>query len=323
MMGSYWAKYPDMEKKLALVQEEMVRQNRTSEPFFNESLEYVAAAGGKMLRPALLLLGSGFGTAVSDLLPLATAVEMLHLATLIHDDVIDEATLRRGKETIQSRYSKRYAVYMGDYLFSRTFTLLARNDTSPEVLQAFARGISMVCMGEIRQNHMRYNMDVQVLTYLKIVSGKTATLFAVSLAAGAQEAQAPQETVKTLGKIGYQMGMAFQLVDDLLDYVSDAETLGKEVRKDILQGYYTLPVLQALQGPGQGRLRALLEGGLEEEGDLEEFCSLVRNRGGIQATRELAARYTNKALALVETLPEAEEKGILRDLVRNLLDRTY
>ena len=252
-MSQFWAAYPDMQNELKKIQKIMEKTIRSSESFLDGSLEYMLAAGGKMIRPAFVLLGSKFGNAAAQsekdaerIRYLAASVETLHLATLVHDDIIDESQLRRGRASIQSKYGKPYAVYMGDYLFTQCFMMLVDYDFSQENVKRLAKAMQKICVGEMIQYQRRFTIDKSTRNYLKVVSGKTAALFAVSLATGGYEGGADQKTARLLGHVGYNVGMAFQIIDDMLDYKSDHKTFGKDTRADILKGYYNLPIIRAL-----------------------------------------------------------------------------
>jgi heptaprenyl diphosphate synthase len=217
--------------------------------YLNGSLDYVKASTGKMLRPTFLLVGATFGTIKNEkeLLNLATAIEVLHTATLIHDDIIDEAKLRRGKESIQSKYSKEYAVYMGDFLLSRCFMMLSNLDIDRESAVNISKAVNKVCIGEMKQNVMRYDVNITPAIYFRIIARKTAALFALSLGTGASFADVDKTISKKLARIGYHIGMTFQMVDDLLDFEGESGVVGKEVRSDIIRGNYSLPLIYALQ----------------------------------------------------------------------------
>lgn len=316
-----------LKEQLEEVSVKMDQKLTQGDKYLNESLDHVKLAQGKMLRPLLLLIGSSFGRynrkKQDSYTELATAIETLHIATLIHDDVIDEAKLRRGQESIQSKYSKSYAVYMGDFLLSQSFLMIANLDVDKEVGIRLAKAINQICVGEMKQHKWRYNTAVIPMNYLRIISGKTAALFTVSLSSGALHAKASNETVKILGRIGYYIGMAFQLVDDLLDYIGDEETVGKELKVDLIKGYYSLPVIFALNSKLGPEIKELLNEGLSSEVELDKVISLVKKSGGIEKTEKMAARYTKKAMGLIQLLPNGKGKQNLKKLIPLLLERVY
>lgn len=328
-MNQFWHSYPMLEAQLSEIQEVIVRTIRSAQPYLKEPMEYTLHLGGKMLRPAFVLIGSFFGDIKADksvddrVRVTAAAIETLHLATLIHDDIIDEAFLRRNKQTVQSKYSKEFAVYMGDYLLSQCFLMLADEEVQPRTLKYMAKGIKKVCTGEMTQNLFRYRNDITLLDYLGIIRGKTAALFAVSLGVGAYLTQAEEATAKKLAKIGLNIGMAFQIIDDLLDYSGDSAQVGKDLQTDLLKGYYTLPLILALHGEKQDKLRDVLSGQDLTQGDVDQVIGLVAESGALEAAGQIAVKYTEKALRLVEGLDICDGKHILADMIPKLLKRAF
>jgi len=316
-----------LQEKLEQVKQKIDKNIRHGDSYLNGTLDYVKLAKGKMLRPMLLLIGSTFAKSnkkfEESFIELAAVIETLHMATLVHDDIIDEAKLRRGIESIQSKYSKSYAVYMGDFLLSKSFLMIAKLDVDKEVGLALAKAVHHICVGEMKQHKWRYNTDISPLNYLRIVSGKTAVLFGVSLSAGAIHGKVSDETVKLLGRIGYQTGMAFQLMDDLLDYVGDEEKVGKELQTDLIRGYYSLPVIYALNSEIGPLIKEKLDQGNMSKNECQEIISLIKKSGGIERTRELAVRYNEKSLILINQLPKGKGKEMLRELLPEMLKRVH
>lgn len=303
-------------------------QLKSGDTYLNGSLDYLLVSGGKMLRPAFLLIGSRFGKKSlmqsEDLIQLATAIETLHIATLVHDDIVDDAKFRRDRESIQHKYSKEYAVYMGDYLLSQCFVMLSGINVPRELTVEIARGVSKICIGEIRQHTKRYDPSITPGDYLRIASGKTALLFAIALSGGAYMAKADEKTRKLLGKIGYQIGMAFQMIDDIFDYTGDEKKVGKDLKSDLIRGNYALPVIFALEGESCLR-ESILDGlqGPRDEGRLKDLIEAVKNSGGIEKTRNLALKYHRRAEALIEKLPDNEGREMLKAVLPRLLERLH
>ncbi len=325
-MNSFWSDYPEIASELNEILGIINEVNQSSEAFLNESVDYLTATGGKMLRPALFMMGSRFGPTPDaekrqGLLTLAAAIENLHLATLIHDDVVDESRLRRGQETIQSRYGKEFAVYMGDYLLCQCFLMLSEHAYDRETLKVLSRGVSQVCLGEIRQYQNRHNPDLTLREYKKIIAGKTAGLFAVSLFAGAREAGAADAVAKTLTRIGYCVGMAFQIIDDLLDYRGDSKVFGKDTLMDIQQGCFTLPLIMGMKGPFGAQIRSLLDQGVIQAADAGELKRLMRDSSTLEASEQVAADYTDKAMKYLKRLPDGPGKSTLAATLPRLLQR--
>lgn len=324
-MSQFWAKYPSIQEDLRQVSEIIEKTNKSSEVYLSESLDYLMLAGGKMIRPAFVFLGSQFGDRADEnrekIVHLAASIETLHMATLVHDDIIDESKMRRGQESIQSKYGKPYAVYMGDYLFTQCFLMLVDYDFEAENIKRVAEAMKRVCIGEMMQYQRRYRIDKSTKNYLKVVSGKTAALIAISLGVGAYESGASEETSKLLGRIGYNIGMAFQIIDDLLDYNGDHKSFGKDTKADILKGYYTLPIIRSL-GKNEGKsVESLLGKATLDEEDINELIAITKCSGALEETEQLAEKYTKRALKYTAQLPDCEAKSILEEIIPIMLKR--
>ncbi|MBN2795346.1 MAG: polyprenyl synthetase family protein [Clostridia bacterium] len=324
-MNNFWSKYPDIQIQLNDIKSNLSEFHKTGEKYLTESFDYLMQTGGKMLRPAFVLIGALMKEhdEHEKISNAAVAIETLHMATLIHDDIIDDAKMRRNQLSIQAKYSKEYAVYMGDYLFTRVFMILAKYDYTRENLYDISKGISKICIGEMMQNRLRYHNDVSTKDYLKIIAGKTAALFAVSLGLGGHLAGVSEKDAKNLGRIGYNVGMAFQIKDDLLDYSSKNNVVGKDTLSDLANGYYTLPVIYALKAESSNNLIKILDDQDIKEEDVMKAIHIIKNSGSIQKTEALADRYTKRAMKAIEDLPSCRTKDILRDLVPILLDRKH
>jgi len=323
-MSVFWKEYPEVIEELIEVNKIIKKSIKSREKYLEESIYPMIEAGGKMLRPAFLLLSGKFGEYDSKkMLNIAAVIEMLHLATLIHDDIIDDSKLRRGEETIQSRYGKEYAVYIGDFLFCQCFIMLSKYDYSTENLKEISKAISRICMSEIGQYHLRYSQNMNLRKYIRIISGKTAALFALCFYIGAREANCEETLQKLLGKIGYHIGMAFQIIDDLLDYRGDTSTLGKNALKDLKRGYFTLPLIYALEKDKENEIVKLLDKASLRDEDINEIIRLVKKYEGTERAKRIADRYTKKAAYLIDKLPDCKSKKILIDIVPKLLKRNY
>ncbi|MCB2292246.1 polyprenyl synthetase family protein [Clostridium algoriphilum] len=323
-MSIFWEYYPDIAKELDNIKKIIKVNVKSSEKEFDEAISPLVDAGGKMLRPAFLLLAAKFGEYNSDKMHnLAAAIEMMHMATLIHDDVVDESKLRRGIETIQHKYSKEYAVYIGDFLFCQCFIMLSGVGYSTEILRDISKAISKICMGEIRQYNIRYARNTSLKKYIKIISGKTAALFAISFYAGSKESKCSEKISKLLGRVGYYIGMAFQIIDDLLDYSGDTNKLGKSAQSDLIKGYYTLPLIYAMADDAEGRISTILDKLLLNNDDVASIVILVNKYKGIEKAQDLANKYTKKAFDYIEKLPECESKVIIKEITQKLLNRNF
>ena len=321
-MNKLWRKYPEINDELKSVVNIIEKSAKCRDKVIEESILELLHSGGKMIRPSFVILASKFGNYDKEKAQaLASVVEMFHMATLVHDDIIDDATLRRGKETVQSKYGKNYAVYIGDYLFCVCFKVLA-NVGSFESMQLDSRTMSRICMGEIDQLNSRFDRKVSVKKYLQRVSGKTAELFSLSLFLGASESGCDRKMTRLFWEIGHNIGMAFQVIDDVLDYTGSDDSIGKNSANDLKQGIYTLPLILALKDKPEDLVYILNKENYSEE-DVSEIIRLVNTYGGVEKAREIAKKYTQKAFKQINKLPENEYRKILLDVAKLLIDREY
>jgi heptaprenyl diphosphate synthase len=321
-MSNFWGKYNNLQKQLESVKQVMEQSAKCSQSSMEESLLELINSGGKMLRPAFVVIGGGFGEVKTKRIHnLAAVVEMLHMATLIHDDIIDNASTRRGVLTTQARYGKTFAVFMGDYLFAKCFMLLSKN-TSMENMRSISKVISRICTGEIEQFSSRFSTDVSVNQYLRRIAAKTAALFSLSLYIGSHESGCSKRLSGSLMSIGYNIGMAFQIIDDILDYEGNEKLVGKPLGNDIKQGIFTIPLLYALK-KDKGRLSSLISTKDYSDEDISDIIDIVTELGGVEKAKNLAARYTEKAFKGISRLPDCESKNILFEVTKSLLGRNY
>lgn len=288
-------------------------------------LDDVLDTTGKMLRPKLLLLCGSFGPVFTqrfDQLCIAgAAVELTHLASLIHDDIIDDAPFRRGKPSIQGRYGKDTAVYAGDFLIARIQRRLAEESMN-DTLVRLSEAVERMCLGEIGQNACRYDAATSTEHYYRNIQGKTASLFRCACGIGAALGGCPEQVVQTLEQFGEALGMLFQLRDDLLDFTSTTAQEGKVTQKDFLDGIYTLPVLFTLQTPeGAAALQPLTEKnktGTLSPAELEQMEQQVHRCGGVERTWEEIHRYARQARSLLAQLPETDAQKKLKGMLDQL-----
>ncbi|PKM93410.1 MAG: heptaprenyl diphosphate synthase [Firmicutes bacterium HGW-Firmicutes-1] len=318
---SFWQEYENINEELNEVRNMIIKSTKSK--YLGEVMEPMIYSSGKMLRPAFVLLAGKFGHYdASRLKKFAMIIEILHMATLIHDDIIDDADMRRGQPSIQAEKGKNAAVFIGDYYLCQCFLMLS-SDYEQEDLQHIARVINAICLAEVQQNFNKRNNNLSVRNYLKVISGKTAALFALSFYMGAKVGNCELKLCQDLGRLGKYIGMAFQIMDDILDYSSDQLSLGKENNKDIQQGYYTLPLIYALNNDKNSELKNLLD---KEDLTKEEYAlivNMVNANGGISYSMDLAQTYVNKAFDIITHLPEGESKTVLKDITDKLLKRKY
>lgn len=283
----------------------------------NKLMDNLPADNGKMLRALFVLIGAGFGTInCKRLIEIASAIELLHLATLVHDDIIDNSNYRRGKKTIHQSYGVKTGIFTGDYIFAQSYVLFSKN-ASPKSIIDVSNTIKTICTGEINQFFSVFSLDTSIKAYLKRINSKCASLFSLSLSIGAYEANADENITKKLKAIGYYTGMAFQIIDDILDLTSKENILGKPSGNDIKEGIYTLPILYEIKKSNTYIIENL------KSGNTEEVIEVLKNSEGLDKARYIAKRYTDKSLSLIETLPECYEKNFLKNIVEKMLIREY
>lgn len=322
-MSKFWSEYPIIEKEIEAVKNMIAKNAKCKDKIIENSILELLNSGGKMLRPAFTIIASKFGDYNEERTrALSSVMEMFHMATLVHDDIIDEAKFRRGKETVQSKYGKNYAVYIGDYLFCLCFKILATTSSIERGIEVDTKVMSRICMGEIDQLNSRFNKHVCVKDYLKRTSGKTAELFSLSFYIGGAESSCDQKTCRLFWNIGHNIGMAFQIIDDILDYTSTDEELGKQAGKDIKEGIYTLPLILAIKKNPQDFEKLLNENEYTNE-EVVEIINTVKNNNGIDEAINIAKKYTQKAFRDINKLPENEYKKILLEVTEKLIKRKY
>jgi heptaprenyl diphosphate synthase len=313
----------DIASGLAAV-EEMLRSSVKSDyPFVTETSRHLVDAGGKRFRPLMVLLAAQFGdSSAPGVLPSAVVVELTHLATLYHDDVMDEAMLRRGAESANSRWTNTIAILTGDFLFSRASDILA--DLGPEAVRIQARTFERLVHGQIRETVGPTEGVDPLAHYLQVVADKTASLIATSARFGAMFAGAPDAVVDVLTRYGERIGVAFQLSDDLLDVASESDGFGKVPGTDLREGVATLPVLHALRlEPDASRLRELLAGGLEDDSLHAEALSLLRAHPAMEEARADLRTWAEEARAVLAPLPDVPAKAALDAMCDLVVSRTY
>ncbi|WP_158084209.1 polyprenyl synthetase family protein [Marispirochaeta aestuarii] len=312
---------PRMAGELDNVRSIILDSAAESAALIRESLGEMINAGGKLLRPALVLLAGWYGGKNQETLgALAASVEMLHMATLVHDDVLDDAPTRRGKPALHVTVGAKAAILIGDYLFARCFTLLDSLKNREIGLHA-ARAVERICDGEIRQDTERYSLDVSMRSYLRRIFAKTAVLITASMELGAEHGEASPEDVQRFRRIGYNLGMGFQVVDDLLDFTGTENRTGKPLGRDLSAGIFTAPVIYTLAGPRGRDLRELLASPPYKRRDRDAAVSLILKGDGIEQSRRLAKSYTRRALKEIESLEKGETRNLLAALADSLLVR--
>jgi len=299
------------------------RELATDDPFIGELVGHVLTTRGKLVRPALALLSSAAcGGADGQRLYLAGTVELIHIASLIHDDIIDAADLRRGTPTVNMLWGNQIAVLLGDYLFATAFDLVSRI-RHPQVAPVIAMAAVAMSQAEIQAVKIGGEPHEDEAAYFAIIEGKTARLLSAACRAGALITGASEATADALAEFGLQWGMSFQITDDALDLTGNRAVLGKPIGSDIDTGKVTLPVIAALRAapePDRQRLRALVR---QPAGDgvLEELRALVDRYGGVGVALEAARRFAERAATALDVLPGSRAKSSLLDLAAFVLVR--
>jgi octaprenyl-diphosphate synthase len=304
--------------------DEVIRARLTSDVALVHQIgHYIVGAGGKRIRPRLVLLvAEALGYPGRAHYELAAVVEFIHTATLLHDDVVDESSLRRGRATANAMFGNAASVLVGDFLYSRAFQMMV-SVSNLRVLQVLADATNVIAEGEVLQLMNMHDADLAVDEYLRVIRYKTAKLFEASAQLGAVLAQASPEIEEACCTYGRALGTAFQLVDDLLDYEGDAEALGKNVGDDLREGKPTLPLLLALQR-GSASDRAVIRHAIEQ-GDVQalpEVLRIVRRTGALEATRQAAERESRQACESLAALPHSTAKEALLELSVRSVHRT-
>ena len=285
--------------------------------------QYIISAGGKRMRPLLVLLFSGaLGYTGRERFELAATVEFIHTATLLHDDVVDESGLRRGRRTANALFGNAASVLVGDFVYSRAFQMMVSVNRM-RVLEVLADATNVIAEGEVLQLMNMHDPDVSVDDYLRVIRFKTAKLFEASARLGAVLADADSATEEACASYGRSLGTAFQLVDDLLDYEGATEQLGKNVGDDLREGKPTLPLLIAMER-GTADERALVRHAIQQ-GEVErltEIVTIVRRTGALAATRDAARTEADKACASLEVLPRSPYRDALLDFSVRSIDRS-
>jgi octaprenyl-diphosphate synthase len=311
---------------LRLVNALIVDRMQSPVPLIPQLAGHVVAAGGKRLRPMLTLASArlcGYGGPRH--IGLATCVEFIHTATLLHDDVVDDSALRRGLASANTVWGNKPSVLVGDFLFSRAFELMVE-DGSLEVLAILSRASSIIAEGEVMQLVTTSDIDTSEAAYLEVIGAKTAQLFAAACRIGAVVADRPRREADALENYGTNLGMAFQLIDDVLDYSAKQATLGKTIGDDFREGKMTLPVVLALRR-GHEAERTFWRRTIEEleqgDDDLQKAITILKNRRALADTVERARGYGLTATRALASFPDGAEKRALLAVVDFCIQRAY
>lgn len=300
------------------------RRLKSAVPLVSQVSHYIVAAGGKRLRPALLLLMCGaLGYRGDQRYNLAAVVEFIHTATLLHDDVVDESTLRRGRATANEAFGNPASVLVGDFLYSRAFQMMV-DAGDMRIMQTLADATNVIAEGEVQQLMNMHDATLSGEGYLRVIRSKTAKLFEASARLAALLAQSSGPVEQSCAEFGQALGTAFQVIDDALDYDGEVSEMGKNLGDDLREGKTTLPLIIAMQR-GTERERAAIRQAIEigGTGQMAQIIAIVRQTGALQATRDAAASEAQRALNALQSLPENRYSTALRQLASELLERRF
>ena len=325
--NSYFQLKESVEDKLLLVEEKIKSKLLSDVELVQKMTDYHLSTGGKRLR-ALLTLGTakmcGYSKGTRDI-NLAACVELIHAATLMHDDVIDNGSLRRGKKTLNKIWDNHSSVLIGDYLLSRCFEMMVE-DGNIEVLKLLSSTSSKIAQGEILQLQHQGEIDMLEETYIKIISAKTAELFAAATKVGAILSDIKNKEKEALEFYGRNLGLTFQIADDTLDYNSELKLFGKKIGQDFYEGKITLPVIllfQKANNQEKGKLKEIFSKNTRDKVDLDYSLSLIKKYDVIKACYQKAEHYINLASNALSLFDDCDEKSILENLTSFSLTRNF
>ena len=283
---------------------------------------HIVNSGGKRIRPAIcILVAKTLGYSESDLIRLASSIELLHTATLIHDDVVDESLIRRGKESIQAKWDDAHGVLVGDFVYSKAFQLMASFD-NPKIIRALANATNKISEGEVLQLSMREQSNLSEKDYFNIIDRKTAELFKVSAVTAGILCESAEPVLDSLNNFATSLGLAFQIQDDILDYYGQENLTGKKVGKDFEEGKFTLPIilsLKTMNHTNKTRLLSLFKTRKIE--DFAEILALMESEKTTEQLQTIFTHYSNDCINELKKLPNNQYRDALENIVRNLSSR--
>lgn len=314
---------PLIEPQFDAVNDYIINHLGSNVPLVEKIGHYIVEGGGKRLRPLLVLLAANAcGYKGEQHISLAAVIEFIHTATLLHDDVVDNSDMRRGKDTANAKWGNAPSVLVGDFLYSRSFQVMV-DIGDMAIMQVISNATNVIAEGEVLQLLNCKNPDTTEEAYMEVIIGKTAMLFEAATEVGAILAGATPEQRTALQLYGRHLGIAFQLIDDVMDYLSSAEEMGKNVGDDLAEGKPTLPLIQAMkQADDEGRQlirQAIRKGGLE---DLDPIMQIVTDTGAIEYTQNAAQAQADQAIAALSALPDSSFKATLEQLAHIAVKRS-
>lgn len=314
--------YSFLNSDINTIEKELEKSIQSESSLLQQTSLHLLQAGGKRIRPVFVLIAGKFGNYdINVLKHVAVALELIHTASLVHDDVIDDAELRRGQPTVKAKWDNKIAMYTGDFILAKSLEVITNID-SVEAHKILSHTIVEVCIGEIEQIKDKFDFDQNLRTYLRRIKRKTALLIAVSCQLGAIASGVEEHIHRKIYQFGYFVGMAFQITDDVLDFTGTEKQLGKPAGGDLLQGNITLPALIALENPAlRTEIEKVHENMSKEE--IGHIISLINHSGAIEKSLELSDRYLAKALAVLDELPANRAKNSLKEIAHFIGRRKY
>ncbi len=314
--------YRNFKSDLDLIEKELEEAVSSNSQLVQNASLKLLKAGGKRIRPVFVLLSAKFGDyRIETVKNVAMALELIHMASLVHDDIIDDANMRRGLPTINYIWDDRAAMYTGDYILARSLEYMT-DIPNPLLHKKLSKAIVEVCIGEIEQIKDKYQFDQSLRNYLRRIKRKTALLIAVSCELGAVAGDTDESIYRRLYRFGYFIGMSYQITDDILDFTSSEEELGKPAGDDLRQGNVTLPALYAMCDPhAKVEIEKVTHETSKEE--MSRIIKLIKDTGAIEQSRELSRRYLDKALDILAELPESKAKRPLKEIAHYIGKRRY
>lgn len=316
--------FKEINSDLKVVEKELNKYVLSEEPLLTQASGHLLKAGGKRIRPAFALLaGKFFNYDFEKLLPLTVALEIIHMASLVHDDVVDASLTRRGRPTVKAKWGNRVSMHAGDYLFAQSLLLISQYQDQ-RIAKVLSRVSVEMCQGEIQQISASFDAEQKLRDYLYRIKRKTALLISASCQLGAVVSGAPENLVRVMHRYGYNLGMAFQITDDILDLVADEKVLGKPVGGDLRQGIITLPVIYALEHSKEKiRLKEMVMKQDKSEEEVKETISLIKDSGAIEYSFDISHKYLEKAKKELEKLPNVKTKKTFAIIANYIGERKF
>lgn len=315
------AVYQSIQSELAQVEDKLKSVTDITLPFLTKPLNYILNGSGKRIRPVLTLLaGKLYDYDPEPILSMATAIELLHTATLVHDDAIDHSPIRRGKPTINKLWGQETAILVGDYLFAKAGEYAASTGCL-QIVKLFTRTLQVIIRGELNQYFNAFNLEQTRQQYIERIAQKTSSLYSLATHSGAILGHAPERSVELLRNYGYNLGIAFQIVDDILDFVSTEEEMGKPTGSDLAQGTLTLPAMLIMEYyPQDNPVKKLFENGVDQN-TIKQAIELAQNSPIIQVCYQTASEYSSKACRNLESLPDNTSRQSLIEIADYVVNR--